>query len=128
MPNPDPFDLSGLVTPISGFSPREVTPIAVRELRELRLKEAILDEVDKRFQPLDDRMDRIETKQDENFKVILQHVTRKSVMETLASNTAAVVIIAMLLLVLAVGYTQADVIFDALGVTAEVHSPLIGSN
>lgn len=116
----EPFDIQDL-TPLSDLGyPREVTPIAVRELRDLRLKEAVLEEVDVRLKPLEDRLDRIEEKQDAQFATLLTHVTRKSVLETLAANTKAVVVVAIIVLVIAVTWAQADFNMDVLGMSVDV--------
>lgn len=120
----DPFDIHELVTPISNDWPREVTPIPVRELERLKLKAELREEMDVRFDKVDERFDKLEDKQDENFQALLSHVTRKSVMETLVANTKVMVIMAIILLVLAVGYTQAAVDIAAPGFDVEVNAPL----
>jgi hypothetical protein len=111
MANIDPFDIHSLVTPVSNDWPREVTPIPVRELENLRLKAEIRAEMDDRFDKVDLRFDKLESKQDENFQTLLEHVTRKSFLETISSNSTVMVLGTVIILVLALGYTQSS--FDA---------------
>lgn len=110
MPGIDPFNVHDLMTPVDW--PREVTPVPIRELENLRLKAEIREEMDNRFDKVDERFDRMEEKQDQQFGTLLEHVTRKSFLENVASNSTVLVLGTVIILVLAVGYTKANLTVD----------------
>lgn len=117
MSEPEPFKVSDF------FSPNDrLRDLPEGALGELRLKEAVLVEVDIRLAPIEASVKRVEERQDHAFGVLLAHATRKNPLTAFVSNTVVQVLAAVIALVLAVGYTKSDVALSLPGADVDIQT------